>query len=107
MARPEGGTQLVLEHIAHVDDKLWAEFGPGAVGIGWDMGFVGLALHLSSGRSVDPQEGMAWAGSAEGREFMTLASQRWCDASIAAGTDQADARAAAGRAIAAYTGTDS
>jgi hypothetical protein len=66
---------------------------------------VGLALHLSSGRSVDPQEGMAWAGSAEGREFMTLASQRWCDASIAAGTDQADARAAAGRAIAAYTGT--
>ena len=107
MARPEGGTQLVLEHIAHVDDKLWAEFGPGAVGIGWDMGFVGLALHLSSGRSVDPQEGMAWAASAEGREFMTLASQRWCDASIAAGTDQADARAAAGRAIAAYTATGS
>ena len=104
-ARPEGGTQLVLEHIAHVDDKLWAEFGPGAVGIGWDMGFVGLALHLSSGRSVDPQEGMAWATSAEGREFMTLASQRWCDASIAAGTDQAGARAAADRAIAAYTAT--
>jgi len=106
-ARPEGGTQLVLEHIAHVDDKQWAEFGPGAVGVGWDMAFVGLAIHLSSGRSVDPQEGMAWAASAEGREFMALSSQRWCDASIAAGTDQADARAAADRTIAAYTGTGS
>ena len=41
------------------------------------------------------------------REFMTLASQRWCDASIAAGTDPADAHAAADRTTAAYTGTDS
>src|SRR6266516_1276794 len=107
MARQEGRTQLVLEHIAHVDDERWAEFGPGAVGIGWDMGFMGLAIHLSSGHSMDPQEGMAWAASAEGRQFMTLASQRWCDASIAAGTDQAGARAAADRTIAAYTGTGS
>jgi len=100
-----GGTRLVLEHIAPVDDERWAEFGPGAVGVGWDMGLVGLATHLSSGRSVDPAEGMAWATSADGRRFMSLASQRWCDASIAAGTDEADARAAAGRTIAAYTGT--
>ena len=105
MARPEGGTQLVLEHIAHVNDEQWAEFGPGAVGIGWDMGFMGLAVHLSSGQSMDPQEGMAWATSAEGREFMTLASQRWCDASVAAGTGEAAARAAAGRTTAAYTAT--
>jgi hypothetical protein len=69
------------------------------------MALVGLALHLSSGRSMDPKEGMAWAASAEGKEFMTLSSQRWCDASIAAGTHQADARAAADRTIAAYTGT--
>ena len=69
------------------------------------MGFPGLALRLSSGYAIDPQE--AWPGSRRLRagEFMTLASQRWCDASIAAGTDQADARVAAGRAIAAYTGT--
>jgi len=107
MARPEGGTQLVLEHIAHVDDKLWDEFGPGAVGVGWDSGLLGLATHLSTGHSLDPQESMAWAMSAEGREFMTLASQRWCDASIAAGTDPADAHAAADRTTAAYTGTDS
>jgi len=88
-----------------VDDKLWDEFGPGAVGVGWDSGLLGLATHLSSGRSLDPQESMAWAASAEGREFMTLASQRWCDASVAAGTDEAAARAAADRTTAAYTAT--
>jgi hypothetical protein len=38
---------------------------------------------------------------------MTLASERWREASIAAGTDQADARAAADRVLAAYTGTGS
>ncbi len=102
-AEPGGGTRLVLEHTSVVDER-WAEFGPGAVGVGWDMGFVGLAIHLSSGRAVDPGEGMAWAASAEGRRFMSLASQRWCDASIAAGTDEAGARAAADRATAAYTG---
>src|SRR5215472_18538477 len=102
-----GVTRLVLEHIAQVDDERWAEFGPGAVGVGWDMGFVGLAIHLSSGQAVAPEEGMAWAASAEGRQFMSLASQRWCDASIAAGTDEAGARAAANRTTAAYTATGS
>jgi hypothetical protein len=43
----------------------------------------------------------------DGRRFMALASQRWCDASIAAGADEAEARAAAGRTIAAYIGADS
>src|SRR5499433_4618380 len=33
----KGGTHLELEHVAHVDDARWAQFGPGAVGVGWDM----------------------------------------------------------------------
>jgi uncharacterized protein YndB with AHSA1/START domain len=96
-------TRLEIDHIAHVDDKRWAEFGPGAVGIGWDMMLVGLSIHLSSGRAVDLQEGMAWAVSDEGKRFMTLSSELWRDASIAAGTDEAGARAAEERVIAAYT----
>ena len=43
---PAGGTRFELEHIAHVDDERWAEFGPGAVGIGWDLSLMGLGLHL-------------------------------------------------------------
>jgi uncharacterized protein YndB with AHSA1/START domain len=96
-------TRLEIDHIAHVDDEKWAEFGPGAVGIGWDMMLIGLSLHLSSGRAVDTQEGMAWAASDEGKRFMTLSSELWRDASIAAGTDEAAARASAERVIAAYT----
>ncbi|HEV8279563.1 MAG TPA: hypothetical protein VGQ26_28255 [Streptosporangiaceae bacterium] len=90
-----------------MDDGQWAEFGPRAVGVGWDMGFMGLAVHLSSGGPVDRRESADWAASAEGREFMSLASQRWCDASVAAGTDEAAALAAADRTTAAYTTTGS
>ena len=47
---PTGGTRLELEHIAHVDDERWAEFGPGAVGIGWDLGHHRSdSLHLAVG----------------------------------------------------------
>lgn len=101
-----GGTRFELEHIAHVDDERWTQFGPGAVGVGWDLTLNGLARHLASGASVDPAEAAAWSASEEGRRFMTLSSQAWCDASIAAGTDSADARAAAARTTAAYTGID-
>jgi uncharacterized protein YndB with AHSA1/START domain len=104
-AEPDGRTRLELEHIAHVDDERWAEFGPGAVGVGWDTGFMGLAGHLSSGRAIDPQEGAAWTASEEGKRFMSLSSERWREASIAAGTDPADAQAAADRTTAAYTAT--
>lgn len=106
---PNGGTRLELEHVAHVDDERWAQFGPGAAGIGWDMALLGLAMHLASGDTVDPEQSAAWMASDEGRQFMAAASQRWADASINAGTDTALARAAAKRTTAFYTGdtTDS
>jgi len=104
-AAPDGGTRFELEHIAHVDDERWAEFGPGAVGVGWDGALMGLALHLSSGRAVNPKEVAAWSGSEDGRRFTTLSSQKWCDASIMAGQDEAGARAAADRTTAFYTGS--
>lgn len=103
-AAPEGRTRLELDHIMHVDEQ-WDELGPGAVGIGWDMGLLGLASHLESERPMDPAEGAAWAASDEGKRFMSLSSDRWAEASIAAGTDGTAAKAAAARTIAAYTGS--
>src|SRR6187431_460405 len=32
---PGGGTYLELEHIAHVPEEFWDQFGPGAAGVGW------------------------------------------------------------------------
>ncbi|MFB8775691.1 SRPBCC family protein [Streptomyces broussonetiae] len=104
-AEGEERTRFELEHIAHVDDERWAEFGPGAVGVGWDSMVMGLALHLSTGASVTPDEAMVWVASEEGRRFMTEASEAWCAASIDSGEDEQSARAAAARTTAAYTAT--
>ncbi|OXM62162.1 SRPBCC family protein [Amycolatopsis vastitatis] len=101
---PEGdGTRFELEHVAHVDDH-WDEFGPGAVGIGWDGALVGLVLHLAApGTTVDPEAAMAWMMSPEGIRFMTASNEAWYEADVAAGADPAKARAAADRTLQAYT----
>jgi len=100
----DGHSVLRLEHVAHVTDARWDEYGPGAVGVGWDSALLGLGHHVESGATVDPRAAMAWLGSENGREFVRHTSDDWCRASIAAGTDAAAARAAAARTTAAYTG---
>lgn len=96
-------TRFELEHVAHVDDERWAQFGPGAVGIGWDLGLLGLLLHLASGEPVDREAVEAWMASDEGRRFVALSSSGWRDASVAAGTDPAVADACEAACTAAYT----
>jgi uncharacterized protein YndB with AHSA1/START domain len=97
-------TRLELEHVAHVPDEFWNQYGPGAVGVGWDGALMGLANHLASGESVDPQEAMEWMMSEQGKSFSRRSSDEWCRASITAGTDAIAARAAAVRTTAFYTG---
>jgi uncharacterized protein YndB with AHSA1/START domain len=101
---PAGGTRLELEHIAHVDDGMWDQFGPGAVGVGWDLAIMGLALHIETGAAADPNEAAAWTASAEGKDFVRRSSADWCRASIAAGTNEPAAKAAADRTTAFYSG---
>ena len=95
---------LELRHVAHPPDGFWDEYGPGAVGIGWDQLLLGLDLHTATGETVDPGEYAAWSPSAEGLAFVEGASGAWCDASIADGTDADAARAARDRVTAFYTG---
>ena len=103
---PEGnGTRFTLEHIAHVDDARWVEFGPGAVGVGWDSMLLGLTMHLESDTSITQAEAMEWLVSPEGVRFVTESSAAWCAAAIAAGDDPEAAEAAAKRTTAAYTAT--
>lgn len=100
----DGGTRLQLEHIAHIPDDLWNQYGPGAVGVGWDMVIMGLNRHLTTRASVDPKIAAVWPTTDEGKDFVRRSSDEWCQASIAAGTDEAAARSAAGCTTAAYTG---
>lgn len=98
-----GATTLTLEHIAHVDPDPEVDYGPGAVGIGWDSMLLGLAQHLTSGEGITPEDAMAWIMSEEGLTFMRRSGEAWRDADIAAGTPEDQARARAETCIAAYT----
>jgi uncharacterized protein YndB with AHSA1/START domain len=85
-------------------DGHWEQFGPGAVGVGWDLAIMGLERHLTTGAVVDRQEATAWFASDHAKAFMRRSSETWCEAAIAGGLDAAAARAAAARTMAAYTG---
>jgi uncharacterized protein YndB with AHSA1/START domain len=81
----DGATRLRLEHAAVVPEDRWQEYGPGAVGVGWDGAMLGLTLHLRTGSTVEDPE--AWQVSDEGRSFNTRSSEAWGAANRAAGAD--------------------
>jgi uncharacterized protein YndB with AHSA1/START domain len=95
----DDGTELRLRH-AVGDNDHWATYGPGAVGVGWELALLGLALHLRTGASVD--DAQAFAGSADGQAFMRRSAAHWGAAHAAAGTPAAIANDAAARTSAAY-----
>lgn len=103
------GCRLRLEHSAPVSPQMWEQFGPGAVGMGWEMMLMGLAEHFASPdfsaaeaqATMTTPDGMAWIG-----QVMAGSSSAWGTADAAFGTDPARASAAAGRCLAAYTGQD-
>lgn len=102
----ESGTSLKLEHIAPIleDDSFWEEYGPGAGGVGWDGGLLGLDLYLSLGQAFDRQQVETWSASPQGLDFYTQSSELWGEADLAYGTPPEAARAATDKTIAFYTG---
>lgn len=95
-------TRLELRHEAHVSE-FWDQFGPGAVGVGWDLALMGLELYLQ-GAPMDPAAAKTFHETPEGKQIMEQASADWGRASIAAGTPRDAAEAAAARTTAFYTG---
>ena len=94
--------QLSLTHTALLS-PFWDQYGPGAVGVGWETAFLGLAYHIDQPDWPKPDE-MEFATSADGKAFITGSSEGWAQASIAAGTDSENAHAAARSTTAFYTG---
>jgi uncharacterized protein YndB with AHSA1/START domain len=82
-AQDDGTTAFELEHTAVTDTERWPTYGPGAVGVGWDLTLLGLGLHLGGGEGIgDPEE---WERSDEAREFITASSTAWGEALRASG----------------------
>ena len=98
-----GGTRLELSHTVPVDDH-WEQYGPGAVGIGWELALMGLVLHTASGDAVDPAAVAAWQTTPDALDHLQRSGTAWCQAQIDAGAPPAEAEAMRDRTIAAYTG---
>ena len=103
----EGGTRLTLEQLIPTDEaaeEQWTQYGPGATGVGWDLSFLGLALHLETGETIDQGESAEWMGSDEGKRFMRRSAGLWAEAHKEAGEAPEVADAMAARTAAGYTG---
>ena len=98
-----GDTVLELEHTTVADPAFWARFGPGAVGVGWDLALLGLGLELS-GRVKDDAVVQQWLRSAEGRGFVTAAGDVRGPPRLAGGAAPAEAAAAVQHTTTFYTG---
>lgn len=103
----DGRTRLELQHTARTSDMppgFWEQFGPGATGVGWDGGLLGLSLHLSGDSAVAPDTAAEWAVSDEGRRFHRAAADAWAAAHVASGASPDAAARAADATFAFYTG---
>lgn len=96
------GTRLELEHEAPLMPSFTEVYGPGAGGVGWDGGFLGLGLYLEDPTAQKP--GDQWHASEEGRSFYAASAEGWRAADEAAGTPPAIARERAENTRAFYTG---
>ena len=105
---PDGeGARLTLEHsmpAEHLDSDHWKQFGPGAVGVGWDLSFFGLARHIETGGDRPPENDSAWMATDEAKAFMRASAEAWAEAHIASGEDAATARGMAANTARFYTG---
>jgi len=100
--RPEDDdTRLTIEHLMHkgrMSEGHWKKYGPGATGVGWDLWFLALGVHLGvDGQSVNRSDHDAWLKTAEGKTFMRACAASWGEAHRAAGeaSESAEAKATA------------
>jgi len=97
----DDGTRLTLEHAAVTPPEFWDQFGPGAVGVGWDGALLGLGLHLAGVEgAIDPE---TLATDPAVRAFNTASSEAWGAALAAAdGLDAEDVAARVAATTAFY-----
>jgi uncharacterized protein YndB with AHSA1/START domain len=100
-AGPDGDTEFELSHIGAGPPDMWEQFGPGAVGVGWDLSLLGLALHLAGQVIEDPE---AWQTGPEAAAYITGSSRAWGAALGAAGAPADHVDAVIANTTAFYTG---
>lgn len=97
----ESQTTLRLEHLAIAEGEHWENYGPGAVGVGWDLGIGGLGNYIRTHKTVDQE---AFFACPEYREFVSFSSKDWGEAACNAGYDREESIAVAKRTEKFYLG---
>lgn len=101
---PDGGrTRLELEHVVPDDDH-FRRFGPGAVGVGWDLTLHGLGEHLADAAALDPKQAMAFLTSPTGKALFRASGAAWLEADRAGGAPDDEATKRSAATVAFYTG---
>jgi uncharacterized protein YndB with AHSA1/START domain len=95
-------SRLTLTHTAKLSPH-WEQYGPGATGVGWELGLLGLAIHLVH-PEADKIDEEVFATSTEGKGFSRDSCAGWGDAAISAGEAPEKARHSAEQTAAFYTG---
>lgn len=95
------GTRFELTHTATVPAEFWDQFGPGAVGVGWDGALLGLALHLRDG-GAPAKEHEGFEHTPEGKEFNIASARAWGEAHRAAGASAEVAEAGVAATMSFY-----
>jgi uncharacterized protein YndB with AHSA1/START domain len=95
-------TNLRLEHVLPDDDK-WRTYGPGAVGVGWELALLGLFAHLRAPQVMELAEGIDKVTSPEGRAFVERSTNGWREADIASGTAESISAERAHATLSFYT----
>ena len=98
------GTLLTLDHDDPSTPEHGARFGPGAVGIGWELSLLGLGAQLVGEPDLSPDEKTALMADPEMLVLITGSNAAWVDAAILGGEDPGQAHAAGRRCLAAYAG---
>ena len=88
---PTGDTEFELIHAAVVGEPSFPTYGPGAGGVGWDLGLLTLARLLADDEIENLDE---FEKSPEGREFSRRSAAAWGQAHLAAGGDPEQVAAA-------------
>jgi uncharacterized protein YndB with AHSA1/START domain len=97
------GTRMRLAHTCQAANPFWDQFGPGATGVGWESGMLGLALHLRDGDAVDRAAVEAWTTGEDGFRFARGSAAAWGEADAAGGEDPDVAARRAGEVATFYT----
>ena len=79
---------MSLTHTALLSEH-WDTYGPGAVGVGWEMGLLGMELHLTKPNAPKPDPA-EFAMSPDGKALLT-GSKRGVGASGGCGRSDPDA----------------